>query len=307
MRRTREILTPSSERDPLEPRRVRAIGGVSVVVFLALAAWGLGGDPVAEGTEPGLPPPPVVVSEETSAAAAPRVEPAETPTSPEEPLTSGWVSPPRDISKLLDARFWVRGDGATYKSLGTALAGPRSVGVVNLWATYCAPCRNEFPGFRRLQQGWGNQVRFVPIQLGNDDPGDLATVMPESPSPLVDTTAAGVVQSVLVKSGLLPPDPPIPITLLLDCKRRLRWIQIGEVKDMAGFDANVAKLRDELGTASCSISQEAKPADAPHDPERPGLEPPKQQKPDGQCPPCRPDHYCQVGAGGYGICMRVPR
>lgn len=200
-----------------------------VAVFLSLALWGLGRDPVAEGTGASLPLPPDLsdVAGESSPAPKERHElPAEEPL-----LTSGWVSPPRDITSLLDARFKVRGEDAAFQSLRLALAGPRSVAVVNLWATYCPPCRNEFPGFKALQTGWGDQVRFVPIQLGEDEPGDLVAAMPESPHSLVDTTSAGVVQSVLVKSGLLPPNPPIPITLLLDCKGRLRWIRIGEVKD----------------------------------------------------------------------------
>ena len=40
--------------------------------------------------------------------------------------------------------------------------------VVNFWATWCAPCREEMPGFVRLQERWkdGN-VQFV--GLANDD------------------------------------------------------------------------------------------------------------------------------------------
>ena len=48
---------------------------------------------------------------------------------------------------------------------------PQSIGqwrgqvlVVNFWATWCAPCREEIPGFVRLQERYGARgVRFVGI------------------------------------------------------------------------------------------------------------------------------------------------
>ena len=57
---------------------------------------------------------------------------------------------------------------------------PRSLGqfqgrllVVNFWATWCAPCREEMPGFSRLQERWsGRGVQFV--GLAEDEPGKVA-------------------------------------------------------------------------------------------------------------------------------------
>jgi thiol-disulfide isomerase/thioredoxin len=55
-----------------------------------------------------------------------------------------------------------------------AAGEPRSLGqfagqvvVVNFWATWCAPCREEMPGFVRLQERWKGRVQFVGI--ANDD------------------------------------------------------------------------------------------------------------------------------------------
>ena len=45
--------------------------------------------------------------------------------------------------------------------------------VLNFWATWCAPCREEMPGFVRLQSQWGAKgVQFV--GLAYDDPAKVA-------------------------------------------------------------------------------------------------------------------------------------
>lgn len=44
--------------------------------------------------------------------------------------------------------------------------------VVNFWATWCAPCREEMPAFTRLQSRWaGRNVQFVGI--AQDDPAKV--------------------------------------------------------------------------------------------------------------------------------------
>ena len=61
-------------------------------------------------------------------------------------------------------------------SFSDARGAPVSLGqfqgklvVVNFWATWCAPCREEMPAFSRLQEQWGARgVQFV--GLSDEDP-----------------------------------------------------------------------------------------------------------------------------------------
>lgn len=45
--------------------------------------------------------------------------------------------------------------------------------VVNFWATWCVPCREEMPAFTRVQSRWaGRNVQF--LGLAQDDPAKVA-------------------------------------------------------------------------------------------------------------------------------------
>ena len=43
--------------------------------------------------------------------------------------------------------------------------------LVNFWATWCAPCRREIPDLIKLQEGWGNSVSIIGVDL--NEPGDV--------------------------------------------------------------------------------------------------------------------------------------
>lgn len=49
-----------------------------------------------------------------------------------------------------------------------SLADIEGPAVVNLWATWCAPCRREIPDFEAVHRARGDQVRFVGINIGED-------------------------------------------------------------------------------------------------------------------------------------------
>lgn len=133
---------------------------------------------------------------------------------------------------------------------------PRTIHVVNLWATWCDPCLAELPEFKSMfarHREWDN-VRFVPIQIkDHTDPlrsyHDYAGVMPPAPIRLADRTMSDVLASTLAEGddgGLYRGN--LPVTLVLDCNRRVRWAkfeQLGEA-DFAALGPMIDQLRAEL-------------------------------------------------------------
>ena len=43
--------------------------------------------------------------------------------------------------------------------------------VLNVWASWCAPCRSEAPLLREAHARWGDRVRFVGIDVRDDQDG----------------------------------------------------------------------------------------------------------------------------------------
>lgn len=233
------------------PRRVVTLGGILITAFLGLAAWALQGPPSPPPRASPRPGPTRASAAPTSPAPSPSVRAA--PPAPPAPR-GGAVDEPIELPRLLAQRFqFTRKDGsAGFVQLASALGSERVVTVINVWAPYCEPCRREFPALRELQEGWGSEVRFLPIQLEGGDPGPLTALMPEAAHHLIDYVPGGAVQGALAELGVIRDRATIPITLVLDCRHQLRWVKAGELTEIAALDRAVADLRGELGTPACS-------------------------------------------------------
>ena len=86
-----------------------------------------------------------------------------------DPLVGGEVAafqPATESQQLSDLAF---NDAAGKPTTLAAFQG--KVALVNLWATWCAPCRREMPALDRLQAALGgNDFAVVPVSVDTADP-----------------------------------------------------------------------------------------------------------------------------------------
>ncbi len=139
-------------------------------------------------------------------------------------------------------------DGSTY----TINDKQGKILLLNLWATWCGPCRSEMPALVRMQEKHGPQG-FEVIGLNTDEEeiqviNDFAAELKLNyPIAYADTA----LQSSMLKISKFP---GIPQSFLVDRQGRLRGVFRGaNPADIAKMEQVVAKL----------VSEESMPADQP--------------------------------------------
>jgi cytochrome c biogenesis protein CcmG/thiol:disulfide interchange protein DsbE len=110
--------------------------------------------------------------------------------------------------------------------------------VVNLWASWCQPCRSEMPALQRLHQAAGGAVRPLGVASSDSERAARATIQVTGvryPS-VLDLDGA-------VKRGLGAFGPPL--TLFLDADGRIVHRKLGEMS----YNEMRSALRDHLAVA----------------------------------------------------------
>lgn len=96
--------------------------------------------------------------------------------------------------------------------------------VLNFWATWCAPCRAEMPGFSRLQAEWaGRNVQFV--GLADDDPERVRRFARELSIGYPLLVGGTEVDDLAQRLGNR--DRVVPFTVLLDSSGRVAKQKVG--------------------------------------------------------------------------------
>jgi thiol-disulfide isomerase/thioredoxin len=151
-------------------RLIAAFGGIAAVAVTAAVLYGNNADPVHEGPElAASAEAPAPAGGEFAVMAAPPGERA--PGTPDSlagvVLSEG--NPPAPESVFYDA------DGAE-----TTLADFQGRFVVlNLWATWCAPCVAELPALARAQEMLGQDALILPVDMEKKEVAEISAFLAE--------------------------------------------------------------------------------------------------------------------------------
>jgi len=111
------------------------------------------------------------------------------------------------------------------------------VALINLWATWCAPCRREMPALDRLQAALGgDDFVVVPISIDTGDPERPAAFLEEIGAknlPLYTDGTTRIFEELKAKSLAVG----LPVTLLLD----RNGCRLGHINGPAEWDSEDGK------------------------------------------------------------------
>jgi len=109
--------------------------------------------------------------------------------------------------------------------------------VVNVWASWCGPCRIEFPHFQQAAASYGKRIAFLGID--SEDSDDAAsTFLKEEPVPYPSYTDPD--KDVLDSIG--PSRGGLPDTAFYDREGELVYLKQGPYDDYAELKADIERF-----------------------------------------------------------------
>lgn len=107
--------------------------------------------------------------------------------------------------------------------------------VVNKWASWCGPCRLEFPFFQRLSARYGKEVAFLGVN-SNDSEEAAATFLSEYPVPYPSYSDPSQKVAQVFGATL-----GFPSTAFYDSGGELVFLKQGGYADQAELDADIKR------------------------------------------------------------------
>ncbi|HTS63848.1 MAG TPA: TlpA disulfide reductase family protein [Candidatus Acidoferrales bacterium] len=127
-------------------------------------------------------------------------------------------------------------EGKTWKL--ASLEG--KVVLINLWATWCGPCRAEHPEFQKLYEKLKERADVSVISFNvDDDLGKVAPYMKDNQYTFPVLLARELIDQLL-------PVIAVPQNWFVDTKGKLQWLQLGYAGEPKWQDMILAKLDEVL-------------------------------------------------------------
>jgi len=105
--------------------------------------------------------------------------------------------------------------------------------IVNMWATWCAPCRKEMPALAKLKAAYGDKLLIIPVSMDKPPQRETARafIAANAPLPFYQDEALAMYYDVK------PPVEGLPTTILFD-KTGKEVARISSDHDWSGHDAH---------------------------------------------------------------------
>lgn len=107
--------------------------------------------------------------------------------------------------------------------------------VVNKWASWCGPCRAEFPFFQQTSVKYGKRIAFVGLNSG-DNKGDATRFLEKFPIPYPSYADPREQAAAALKASTA-----YPITIFFDASGEQVYLHQGGYPTQAKLDADIER------------------------------------------------------------------
>lgn len=142
-------------------------------------------------------------------------------------------SPPALASLHADASKLLGGGESAFRQRLASLRGHPV--VVNKWAAWCGPCRQEFPVLQRASVEFGRRVAFLGVD-SNDNSGDARSFLRQFP-----VSYPSYSDPDLKIADFLKAVGAFPTTVILDSAGRIVNTHIGPYTSVAALAADIRR------------------------------------------------------------------